>query len=188
MAIIQAIMLANGLVPENKQEQIVELFEKGDLCGIDLSALYYLVSALMKHGPKARKILTGSLRNILEPVVLSGATSLWETRQGANDFGYAGSLCHGWSSVMPYFCGHCLLGVTPLAAGFRVFEVKPYAADLSHADGQVPTPLGMIEVSWQKKDDGLHVKVRHPEGMTCVPGEFEECPVASWDIAVASRS
>ena len=184
---IQAIMLANKLVPENKQAQIVALFDKGNLCGIDLSALYYLVSGLMQHGPAARKTLTRLLRDILEPVVLSGATSLWETRHGADDFGFAGSLCHGWSSVMPYFCGHCILGVTPVKAGFRHFEVKPYTAGLSHASGSVPTPLGMIEVSWQKKDDGLHVKVRHPEGMTCIPAEFEECPVAIWDIAVAPR-
>ena len=88
---------------------------------------------------------------------------------------------------MPYFCGHCILGVTPVKAGFRHFEVKPYTAGLSHASGSVPTPLGMIEVSWQKKDDGLHVKVRHPEGLTCITAEFEECPVAIWDIAVAPR-
>ena len=182
---IQAIMLANEMVPESKQPQIVEHFGKGGLRGIDLSALYYLVSGLMKHGPAAREILTRLLRNIFEPVVLSGATSLWETRQGADDFGYAGSLCHGWSSVMPYFCGHCILGVTPVEAGFRHFEVKPYTAGLTHADGSVPTPLGMIEVSWQKKDDGLHVKVRHPEGMKCIPAEYEECPVAVWDIAPA---
>ncbi len=179
---IQAIMLANELVPEEKIPQIHHKFAKSELCGIDLSALYYLVTAMMKGNEWSRRFLLNYLRDILEPVVLSGATSLWETRQGADDFGYAGSLCHGWSSVMPYFCKHVLLGVTPLDAGFKTFEVKPFAADLTHASGGVPTPSGTIYVSWKKCDDGLHVTVRHPAGLECVTAQFPECPVAEFKV------
>ena len=33
----------------------------------------------------------------------AGATSFWETLKGAEDFGGAGSLCHGWSAIPAYF-------------------------------------------------------------------------------------
>ncbi len=39
-----------------------------------------------------------------------GATSFWETIIGANDFGWAGSLCHGWSAIPAYY--YRILGVT----------------------------------------------------------------------------
>ncbi|MBE6358126.1 MAG: hypothetical protein E7057_02630 [Lentisphaerae bacterium] len=180
---IQAIMLANELVPAERQMLLHGKFHAGSLRGIDLSALLYLVRSMMKGNAWSRKFLVEYLRRILEPVVLSGATSLWETRQGATDFGYAGSLCHGWSSVMPGFCGMCILGVTPLEPGFKTFEVKPYAAGLTHASGSVPTPAGMIYVSWKKCDDGLHVLVRHPAGLKCVTSDYAECPAEEFKVS-----
>ena len=179
---IQAVMLANELVAPEHLVPVLVNFAQKNLCGIDFSALYYLVSGFMKSDEWARQYVVTYLREILEPVVLSGATSLWETRQGADDFGYAGSLCHGWSSVMPYFCGSCLLGVKPLTAGFKKFEVKPIAGDLTHADGSVPTPSGMILVSWKRDCDGMHIKVRHPENLECVISEYPEYPVVEAQI------
>ena len=35
-------------------------------------------------------------------MLYAGATSFWETDNGAEDFDHAGSLCHGWSSVPIY--------------------------------------------------------------------------------------
>lgn len=180
---LQAVMLANDLVPAEKRERLLVLMRSGSLRGIDLSALYYLTAALRKLGPEGRRFLIETLRKILEPIILSGATSLWETRFGGNDFNHAGSLCHGWSAVMPYFCRHVLLGVTPLEPGFRKFEVRPCAADLTHAEGTVPTPQGFIRVEWHKYSDGLHVKVRHPAGLECIRAQWEESPVREWDIA-----
>lgn len=178
---VQAIMLANSLVPEEKRETLLDLFYSKRLRGIDLSALYYLVAAMMKNGPRARRFLVKYLREIFEPVVFSDATSLWETRQAGDDFCGAGSLCHAWSSVMPYFCGHCLLGVTPLEPAFRRFAVKPYCGDLTHASGEVPTPLGMIRVSWERTGGSLSVKVEHPSGTTPVLEQYEECPVTRFE-------
>ena len=82
---------------------------------------------------------------------------------------------------MPYFCGHCLLGVTPLEPAFRRFAVKPYCGDLTHASGEVPTPSGMIRVSWERAGDSLSVKVEHPSGTTPVLEQYEECPVTRFE-------
>lgn len=180
---LQAVMLANDLVPAEERGRLLDRLRSGTLRGIDLSALYYLIAALRKQGADERRFLADRLREILEPVVLSGATSLWETRHGGNDFDYAGSLCHGWSAAMPYFCRHVLLGVTPVEPGFRKFEVRPCAADLTHASGTVPTPNGPIRVEWRKCTSGLKVKVRHPAALECIRAQWEENPVSEWDIA-----
>ena len=181
---IQAIMLANDLVPAEKREGVLRAMSSGNLREIGLNALNYLVDGLMKTGADGRKLLTGRLRNLLEPMALAGATSLWETCFGGDDFNRAGSLCHGWSCVIPYFCRRCILGVTPLAPGFAEFEVRPYPADLSRASGFVPTPRGEIRVEWQKNDAGLRVRVEHPAGLKCVPAQCEEAPVAEWKIEI----
>ncbi len=178
---IQAIMLANELVTEEKLPSILANIQEKKLRNIDLSALYYLCSACMKSGPEFRKLLLPYVRSIMEPIVLSGATSLWETRTGEDDFDNAGSLCHAWSSVMPYLCGGFLLGVKPLTPGFRTFEVKPYDAGLTHASGEIPTPEGMIRITWAKGASGLRVTVEHPAALTPVPAEYPECPVESFE-------
>lgn len=184
---IQSIMLANDLVPEEKKPAILEQLYFKKLRGIDLSALGYLMKALMRSGEAARRFLFAYLREILEKVAVSGATSLWETRQGGDDFDFAGSLCHGWSAAMPFFCGRYILGVRPLTPGFRTFEVKPYSAGLPWAHGGVPTPSGEIRVSWEKTPSGLKVHVRHPRELVCVGAQWEEDPVSEWDIAVAEK-
>ena len=33
----------------------------------------------------------------------AGATTFWETELGAEDFGGAGSLCHGWSALAVHY-------------------------------------------------------------------------------------
>lgn len=69
-----------------------------------------------------------------------GATSFWETIDGASAFGDAGSLCHGWSGVPAYIYGKYGLGVVPASPGFSTYEVKPVKSLLPHSTGAVPMP------------------------------------------------
>ena len=41
-------------------------------------------------------------------MLLTGTDTFWETEEGASAFGYAGSLCHGWSAVPVYLFGKYL--------------------------------------------------------------------------------
>ena len=81
---------------------------------------------------------------------------------------------------MPFLFGAYILGVKPLAPGFQEFEVKPYAAHLDRASGEIPTPKGRISVSWVRKDGKLFVKVTHPAQLKPRLGQYEECPVADF--------
>ena len=89
---------------------------------------------------------------------------------------------------MPYFCAHCILGVTPLEAGFKKFEVKPYPAGLHEASGSIPTPYGFIKVSWKSTDSGMIVSVEHPENLECVTASYPECGNVKFEIIRAAVS
>lgn len=39
------------------------------------------------------------IRQDYEKMLAAGATSVWETTDGASEFDIAGSLCHGWSAI-----------------------------------------------------------------------------------------
>jgi alpha-L-rhamnosidase len=180
---VQVLMLANGLVPDSKRPVLLEGLKNGSMHEITLSALYYFVNAMLQSGREGRALMLKRLRRTFEPILFSGATSLWETANGADDFDAAGSLCHAWSSVMPYFCGSVILGVRPLEPGFRRFEVNPFCADLTQAKGEIPSPHGKIRVSWQRgKDSSLRLRVEHPQNTKCVLGDAYENSIAEFEI------
>ncbi len=77
------------------------------------------------------------------------------------------SECHGWSSAPIYEFSAMVLGVTPTSDGWQSVRIKPYvdAYPLDFARGTVPTPYGVISVSWVKEDGNLHLDVTLPEGV-----------------------
>ncbi len=182
---VQVLMLAHGLVPDGKRPALLDGFKSGAMHEITLSALYYFVNAMLQNGREGRALMLNRLRQTFEPILFSGATSLWETANGADDFDAAGSLCHAWSSVMPYFCGRALLGVRPLEPGFRRFEVNPFCADLTQAEGEIPTPHGKIRVAWQRgKESSLQLRVEHPQNTECILGDAYENGIAEFEDVV----
>ncbi|MBQ9941314.1 MAG: hypothetical protein IJO74_07235 [Clostridia bacterium] len=52
---------------------------------------------------KYKKYILDDIRKKYKKMLGQGATSFWETENGANDFDNAGSLCHGWSSMPIYY-------------------------------------------------------------------------------------
>ena len=174
---IQILMLYNNLVPENRRERVLQNLYGGKLTGITFSALPYLPGAVMELGRTSRKWCEEKLAGLFEPLLLQNATSLWETPSGANDFSYAGSLCHGWSSLPAYFNQRYVLGVRPLEPGFRKAEIKPYCGRYHEASGEVMTPQGKIKISWRRMDSGVSLTAEVPEGITAEFASFREFPL-----------
>ena len=163
----QALMLCQDLVPDDMLPRLLENLGNKSMVPLTFSAMLCMVRGLMNAGGKGDELIWKYL-SVYEPLVLSGATSLWETARGANDFRFAGSLCHGWSSVHVYWAGAGVLGIHPLEPGFRRFSVAPHPGHLDRAEGTVPTPKGDIRVSWSRERDGLIVAVDHPEELMLV--------------------
>lgn len=115
-----------------------------------------------------------------------GATTFWETALGSKDFDGAGSMCHAWSSIHVGFYGKRTLGVTPLAPGFKKFEVKPYPGNCDFASGEIPTPSGNIEISWKKDASGrISVNICHPRNLTPTVSSYEEFPIG--DVTISQK-
>jgi hypothetical protein len=90
------------------------------------------------------------------------ATAFWETAKGGWDFDLAGSLCHGWSAVPAYIHGAYVLGIRPIEPGFKTFAVDPAVPPLPGTCGKIPTPAGIIEITW----DGPEPVLNHPASIS----------------------
>ena len=82
-------------------------------------------------------------------MLYQGATTFWETDEGAGDFGRAGSLCHGWSGIPAYLFGAYILSVRPEEPG--LWKAWDEDACMYYAEGKLLTPTGEMTVIRQKK-------------------------------------
>jgi alpha-L-rhamnosidase len=86
--------------------------------------------------------------------------------------GYETSLCHGWSSGPAVWLMTAVLGVTPAAPGFTKVSYCPDLGDLEWAEGDIPTPRGLIHVRLRRNPDGsLDSNIRVPEGLEILAGQ-----------------
>ena len=72
---------------------------------ITLSHYIYKIDALMQEPDIYINTVYNDILKIWGSMLFKGATSFWETLDGANAFDKAGSLCHGWSAAPIYFFG-----------------------------------------------------------------------------------
>ncbi len=132
-----------------------------------LSQSLYKFEALLQKPDLYGKWVFDKIARDWGYMLRSGATSFWETIKGGDDFGNAGSLCHGWSGTPVYFYGAYLLGIKPQSPGFRTFTVNPVKGVIQSASGIVPTPHGPIKLSWDASS--AQYDLEHPAGTQPVP-------------------
>jgi len=62
--------------------------------------------------------------------------------------------CHAWGSVPLQHFPRYILGVTPGSPGFDTVTIDPVESSLAFAEGQIPTPRGLVHVRWDQRPDG----------------------------------
>jgi alpha-L-rhamnosidase len=174
---IQALALHEQIVPARSRRMLLSQIYDQSMPSMTLSSLLYMVDALMPLGPAARQFVCNLLNGHWNRMSLTGATSFWETRHGADDFNYAGSLCHGWSALPAYYQQAYVLGIRPTEPGFRSFIISPYPDRFHAVEGIVPTPTGPIHAKWKRTDGGLHVTCQGPSGLSPVVKPISEAPI-----------
>jgi hypothetical protein len=175
---VQFSALYNHIVPTDKLAALLENIYSGKTEGITFSAMLYMLRSMMEISPQSRQYVSETISRNFDPIIFSGATSLWETSYGGADFADAGSLCHGWSSLPTYYYHAWVLGIRPLEPGFRKFLVSPCPDRFHAAKGSVATPHGFIHVQWEKDSNGLHMKLDGPEVACPVLSALPEAPIA----------
>ncbi len=101
----QALMVCCGAVPSEKREGVLQLLKNDRLLPITLSYSIFKYDALMTN-PGNFSWMMEDIASVWGTMLFQGATTFWETANGAPDFHNAGSLCHGWSAVPLHLYHH----------------------------------------------------------------------------------
>ncbi|THY46729.1 glycoside hydrolase family 78 protein [Aureobasidium pullulans] len=102
----------------------------------------------------------------------------WETLDlvGRPGLGDGTSLCHAWSSGPTAELSRNVLGIQPVAPGFREWRVAPQSLGLEWAKGSQPTPFGDIAIDWRIDEAGnVTMTVESPvgtHGTVSMPGSI----------------
>ena len=98
-----ALAITSGAVTGDEAKRICEAIISGKTTECSLSVKCFTYDALYATDEKYKDFILGEIRRNYGFMLDSGATSAWETIKGAEDFGNAGSLCHGWSAIPVYY-------------------------------------------------------------------------------------
>jgi hypothetical protein len=74
----------------------------------------------------------------------------------------SGDYSHAWGGTPLVQCSRRILGVEPLAPGWRSLRVCPHPLTLDWARGVVPTPRGPVRVEWRRQGERMHVRLELP--------------------------
>ena len=95
-------MLA-GLCRGDEAAGVCRRIAARSLTGCSLSMKTLVYDALLATDPAYRDFVLDDIRATYGAMLRAGATSAWETKEGASAFRLAGSLCHGWSAVPVHY-------------------------------------------------------------------------------------
>ena len=95
-----SLILYAGAADEEKTNLVLSLLASGDgLIPITLSHSIFKYDALMMKKERYARFVFRDIAAKWGRMLEKGATSFWETGEGAEAFGLAGSLCHGWTAI-----------------------------------------------------------------------------------------
>jgi len=101
----QALALMCGAVPEELRDRVLETLTGNmgeDFYPVTLSTCLYKYEALLQKPEKYGRFVFNQVADIFGAQLYQGATTFWETEDGACAFHNAGSLCHAWSAIPAY--------------------------------------------------------------------------------------
>ncbi|MBQ9761314.1 MAG: family 78 glycoside hydrolase catalytic domain [Clostridia bacterium] len=99
-----ALAILAGVVTGEAAEKLAhKLVWDGKMTQTSLSMRCFFYDALLAVSSKYRAHILVDIERIYLPMLEGGTGTVWETEKGADDFGRAGSLCHGWSAMPVYY-------------------------------------------------------------------------------------
>lgn len=167
-------ILTDVLDMENGRKNLLMTIEKKELyaqCTVAMS--FYLFRALQKTGLYQ---YTDQYWDVWRTMIQNHCTTCVESES------YARSECHGWGALILYELPSVTLGVVPAEPGYQKVRISPVPGYLRNASGTVKTPRGTIFVSWEWKNDQIHLNFQAPDGVEVVTEEnntpsINECKI-----------
>ena len=128
---------------------------------------YFILNAMKKLD--LRQAALDLIRRYWGDMLKRGATTWWEEFdpswpdiQKTLDRNNYLSMCHGWSSGPTSYLTETVLGVVPTSGGYKTVDIAPQLGDLTWAEGDVPTPNGLIHVRVDRRGDSVTAAVALP--------------------------
>lgn len=121
-------------------------------------ALAFLIESYARDGDveKALEIIRREWGAMLD----YGATTTWEILSPKTR-----SHCHAWSAIPVFFLSSYVLGVKPGEVISNGVIIAPEPVDLTWARGCFPTPKGVVNVRWSRKEKSFTLWVELPGGL-----------------------
>lgn len=140
--------LAFDLVPAKQRTHIIQWLEqRGMACSV-YSAQYLLESLFENdHALQALNLITAPTDRSWKHMAHSGTTITWEAWD--QRFKPNQDWNHAWGAAPANLLPRFVLGVQPLAPGWRRVLIRPSPGSLKNLSGRVPTPRGPIEINYQ---------------------------------------
>ncbi len=166
---MNALAILLDLKPETHLDLARRVLLKGASAGqtevIEGSPFFYayIFEAMFKCGLRDEAIAI--IRDKWGRMLDTGAKTFWE-RWGDDHF----SRCHAWSASPLYHLSQQVLGVVPTEPAWKQVRIVPAFGELSFAAGAVPTPQGLLRMTWKKTaGHRLSIRIELPAGTA---GEF----------------
>ncbi len=126
------------------------------------------------------------------PMVDSPLTTLWEHWELVRTPGVYISYNHMWSGGPLTLLSQYVAGISPLEAGYTLFQVMPRMGPLRHIEATVASVRGAIELTLDRKEGVFNMDVRVPEttqALLAVPRAGESVQLngrVAWRAGAAS--
>ena len=146
--LVQALALYTDSCPEERRAELCRKLLADELEPVSLAYSIFKYEALLIQSRDYAEEVFRQIAHRWGRMLYSGATTFWETDEGARDFDFAGSLCHGWSGIPAYLFGAYILSVRPEQPG--VWAEQEEGACMYYAQGKLLTPRGEITVVRRK--------------------------------------
>lgn len=99
-----SLAVVSGIADGDAAEKICGLLAENALVPCSLSMKTFKYDAMLKVSrEKYASCVLDEIRSTYKIMLDKGATTVWETAEGAEAFDNAGSLCHGWSAIPVYY-------------------------------------------------------------------------------------
>ncbi len=163
----QVYALLYGLVNETEKAHVVDAIAAENRKS-EQSFSYYVVSSVFDSKPQwALDFIRKNWGDQMKSPFFNGAWhECWDIANFLTDLM---TTSHAWCSGPTALLPQKVLGVEPIAAGWKTFSVRPNPCDLKWAKGIVSSPYGNICVNWEIDPKGvfsLYIKV--PENTSAI--------------------
>ena len=172
----QVYALLYGLVETGDRDRVIDAIAD-EILYSEQSFSYYVVSSVFEERPQwALDFIRKNWgRQMLTPHFNGAWHEAWDIASFGDDLL---STSHAWSSGPTALLPEKVLGIEPMAEGWKTFIVKPNLCDLEWAKGIVPTPEGPVYLECSNNPgEGFKLFVLVPENTNAeirVPGSHRD--------------